>query len=93
MTLRFIRDKIQSWLWFNRKKERGSPLDKEKEKYSLKELRARKKLTQKEAAEEIGITENTWVNWESGKTYPNVISIGLLEDLFEVSFAEMKFLP
>lgn len=62
------------------------------EKYTLKELRARKNLTQKEAAEKVGITENTWISWESGKTYPNVKQIWDLENLFGVAFADIKFL-
>ena len=33
----------------------------------LKELRKEKKLTQKEIAEQIGIKQNSYSDWETGK--------------------------
>ena len=33
-------------------------------KYSIKELRARKNLTQEQAAENMGVSVPTWYRWE-----------------------------
>lgn len=38
----------------------------------LKQLRKQKKLTQKEIAEQIGIKQNTYSDWETGRTQPNL---------------------
>ena len=42
------------------------------EKYTLKTARDRLKLTQKEAANKIGISEDTLSNYERGKSYPDI---------------------
>ncbi|RJK90525.1 helix-turn-helix transcriptional regulator [Lactococcus lactis] len=61
-------------------------------KYTLKMLRARDNLTQKEVAKKIGVSEMTYLNWEKGKSYPGVPSILKLEKLFNVAFVDIKFL-
>ncbi|NQM51586.1 helix-turn-helix domain-containing protein [Streptococcus suis] len=35
-------------------------------------LRARDNLTQKQAGQLVGVTADTWANWEKGKTNPDV---------------------
>ncbi|MGF2003812.1 helix-turn-helix transcriptional regulator [Lactococcus lactis] len=59
---------------------------------TLKMLRARDNLTQKQVAKIIGVNEMTYLNWEKGKSYPGVPNIKKLEKLFDVAFADIKFL-
>lgn len=51
----------------------------------LKTLRKEKKLTQKELAEQIGIKQNSYSDWETGKNEPNLENIVKLADLLDVS--------
>ncbi|HEL2111399.1 TPA: helix-turn-helix transcriptional regulator [Streptococcus suis] len=38
-------------------------------------LRARDNLTQKQAGQLVGVTADTWANWENQKTFPDVQKI------------------
>lgn len=49
----------------------------------IAQWRARLRLTQKQAAELVGITKSQYVNWESGKTNPKNSSGLRLKDLVE----------
>lgn len=49
--------------------------------------------TQKEAAMAIGISVETWANYEKGKTYPDVPMIKKIEDVFDVTYNDIIFLP
>ena len=51
----------------------------------LREVRKSKKLTQKELAEQIGIKQNSYSDWETGKNEPSLENLVKLADLFEVS--------
>ena len=51
----------------------------------LKTLRKEKKLTQKELAEQIGIKQNSYSDWETGKSEPSFENLIKLADLLEVS--------
>ena len=51
----------------------------------LKTLRKEKKLTQKEIAEQIGIKQNSYSDWETGKNEPSLEKLIVLADFFEVS--------
>lgn len=51
----------------------------------LKTLRKEKKLTQKELAEQIGISQKSYSHWESGKNEPSLENLIKLADLLEVS--------
>ena len=51
----------------------------------LKTLRKEKKLTQKELAEQIGISQKSYSHWETGKNEPSLENLIKLADLFEVS--------
>ena len=63
----------------------------------LREVRKSKKLTQKELAEQIGIKQNSYSDWETGKNEPSLENLVKLADLFEVSLdwlfgrEQMKF--
>lgn len=60
---------------------------------TLRALRANNHLTQKEAAAKIGISEDTWANWENAKTFPDVPKIKKIEEVFNISYNEIIFLP
>lgn len=60
---------------------------------TLKALRANKNMTQKQAAELIGVSEDTWGNYERGYSFPDVPKIILIEKAFGVHYNEIIFLP
>jgi transcriptional regulator with XRE-family HTH domain len=51
---------------------------------SLKELREEAYITQKEVAEQLGVTTTTVSNWERGIKRPQVRSIRRLAELYHV---------
>lgn len=51
----------------------------------LKEKRKNKKLTQKELAEQLGIKQNTYSDWERGKTQPNLDYLAKLANILDTS--------
>lgn len=51
----------------------------------LKVLRKNQGLTQKEIAEQIGIKQNSYSDWETGKTEPSLRKLLILVDLYSVS--------
>lgn len=52
----------------------------------IKELRQKKKgLTQQKLAEILGIKQNSYSDWETGKNEPSLENLVKLADLFEVS--------
>lgn len=42
-------------------------------------------LTQEKAAEELGVTRQTISNWENNKSYPDIISVVKMSDLYSIS--------
>ncbi len=64
-----------------------------KQQWTLKMLRTREDLTQKEAGKLVGVTGDTWANWENHKTFPDVQKIVEIEKAFDVSYDDIKFLP
>lgn len=55
----------------------------------LKELRKRNNLTQKELAEQIGIKQNSYSDWETGKNEPNLENIVKLSKILDTSTDEL----
>ena len=51
----------------------------------IKEARATAQLTQEQSAEALGISRQTLSNWENNKTYPDIISVIKMSDLYSVS--------
>lgn len=43
------------------------------------------KLSQEQAAEALGVSRQTVSNWETGKSYPDIISVIRMSDLYSVS--------
>lgn len=60
---------------------------------TLKAARVNKSLTQKQAAESLGITQRTLSAWENGESFPDVEKIRRLEALYGVSYADIIFMP
>ena len=59
---------------------------------SLKADRVNKSLTQREAAKELGISVYTLINYESGKSYPDVPVIKRIEELYDIPYHRIIFL-
>ncbi len=55
----------------------------------LKAARTASGLTQEKVAEEILVSRQTISNWENEKSYPDIISVIKLSDLYSVSLDEL----
>ena len=55
----------------------------------LKNERIEAGLTQEKAAEKIDVSRQTISNWENEKSYPDIISVIALSDLYSVSLDEL----
>lgn len=59
---------------------------------SLKAARVNAGLTQREAAERIGVDVSTIVKWEAGKTSPKATQLQKLCDVYGVDSVDSLFL-
>lgn len=55
----------------------------------LKEVRMKSNLTQEQVAEKLFVSRQTISNWENEKSYPDIISIIRLSDLYSISLDEL----
>lgn len=55
----------------------------------LKNARIEAGITQEKAAEKIDVSRQTISNWENEKSYPDIISVIALSDLYSVSLDEL----
>ena len=55
----------------------------------IKYLRKNKKLSQKELAERMGITQQAVAKWENGDALPDIINCQKLSELYKVSIDEL----
>lgn len=62
-------------------------------KITLKAARVNKGLTQKMAADKIGVTKDTIGNWERGKSYPDALHIKKIEKLYGINYNDIFFVP
>lgn len=62
-------------------------------KFTLKALRSLKNWTQLEAAEALGVSVDTWGNWERGKNAPSYSKIEKIVEVFGVPYDDIIFLP
>lgn len=60
---------------------------------TLKAARVNKNYTQKKAAEMLGISQSTLMNYEQGKTFPPQPTIQKMETLYGVGYNDIIFLP
>lgn len=51
----------------------------------IKNARLAAGLTQEQAAGALGVSRQTVSNWENGKTYPDIISVVKMSDLYHVT--------
>lgn len=62
-------------------------------KLSLKTAREIKGLKQADAAALIGVSTDTLGNYERGKSYPDIPILRKIEEVYEVSYDRLIFLP
>lgn len=60
-------------------------------KVSLKAMRVNSGLTQKEAAEKIGIRRETLMSWEGGRTYPSAQKLRELCGVYRCGMEDIFF--
>lgn len=58
----------------------------------LRKLRTRKKMTQKDVAERLGVDRTTYTSYETGKVEPSLPTMKKLAAIFEVPFSQMMAL-
>ncbi len=51
----------------------------------IKQARLKAGLTQEQVAEALGVSRQTISNWENEKTYPDIISVVKMSDLYHIS--------
>lgn len=61
--------------------------------FTLKTARERKGLTQEKAANLIGVSVDTLGNYERGKSYPDIPVLRKIEEVYEVPYERLIFLP
>ena len=51
----------------------------------IRDARVKSGLTQEQAAEALSVSRQTISNWENGKTYPDIVSLVRMSDLYYIS--------
>lgn len=51
----------------------------------IKNARVKANLTQEQVAEALGVSRQTISNWENEKTYPDIISVMKMSDLYQIT--------
>ena len=62
-------------------------------KMTLKAARVNVGLSQKAAASDLGVSNKTLGNWESGLSFPKADQIVSICNLYKVSYDDIIFLP
>lgn len=55
----------------------------------IKELREKKKMTQLQLADKLGVSDKTISKWETGKGYPDITLLEPIAEAFSVSITEL----
>lgn len=55
----------------------------------IKEARMRENLSQEDLAEQLSVSRQTISSWENGKSYPDIVSVIKMSDIFNVSLDKM----
>lgn len=58
---------------------------------TIKAARVNAGLTQKEAAQKLGVSENVVSNWERGLTVPRIDQIPAIEAAYGLSYNQIRF--
>ena len=56
----------------------------------LKDARMKSGFTQETVAEKINVSRQTISNWENEKSYPDIISVIALSDLYSISLDDLS---
>ena len=51
----------------------------------IKHARIAAQMTQEQVAGVLGVSRQTMSNWETGKTYPDIVSVIKMSDLYAIS--------
>lgn len=62
-------------------------------KISLASARVNAGFTQKEAAEELGVSNKTLCSWENGESFPDALQIDKICKLYAMPYDNINFLP
>lgn len=62
-------------------------------KWTLKAIRINLGLTQMQMAEKLGVSKETYLNYENYKTYPDVNIVKEIIKISKVDFNDIIFLP
>lgn len=60
---------------------------------TLKTARELAGLTQADAAQRIGVNTDTLGNYERGKHYPDIPTLRMIENVYQVRYDQLIFLP
>jgi transcriptional regulator with XRE-family HTH domain len=60
---------------------------------SLAAARVNAKLTQKQAAEKLNVSNKTLNNWEAGRSMPKADAVAKMCEVYGVSYDNLNFLP
>ncbi len=60
-------------------------------KYSLRAIRVNANETQEQTAKAIGVSVETWANYEKGITFPDVPVLKRIEKHFNISYNDIDF--
>lgn len=60
---------------------------------TIKAARVNQDLTQKEAAKLLNISFNTLINYELGKSLPNIEILQRMEQVYKMPYSELNFFP
>lgn len=60
-------------------------------KLTLKAARVNKGLTQKDAAKLMGVSRNVISNWERQISFPDVLQVKRIEEVYGLQFKEIIF--
>lgn len=62
-------------------------------KVTLKAARTNKGLNQEEASKLIGVSTDTLGNYEKGLTFPDIPILKRIEEVYDVEYKDIIFLP
>ena len=57
----------------------------------LKKARVQSGYTQEEVAEQLQVTRQTISNWENEKSYPDIISVISLSEVYQISLDAVSY--
>ena len=62
-------------------------------RFTLKTIREARGYSQTEAAKLIGISTDTLSNYERGKSYPDIPVLRKIEEVYNINYNQLIFLP